>query len=98
MRVDLLLKKLCLVKSRSLAKRLCETGAVRLNGVAPRSSALVRANDRLTVHLARESFTIEVLEIPGKQLSRSSAPDYYRRVETPPGDERRDRDPDIDDA
>jgi len=98
MRVDLFLKNICLVKSRSLAKRLCENGAVLLNGVTPRSSAGVRAGDRLTIHFARESTTIVVLEVPGKQLSRSDAPDYYRRVETPPEDGRSDRDDDPDEA
>ena len=97
MRVDLVLKYFCIAKSRSIAKRLCENGSVLLNGAVPKSSNVVRPGDRLTIHFARETLTIVVLETPGKQLSRSSAPDYYRRVETPPEDERPSRNVGLDD-
>ena len=43
MRVDLILKYLCLVKSRSIAKTLCEKHLVLINGEPARPSARVGA-------------------------------------------------------
>ncbi|NIM19311.1 MAG: hypothetical protein GTO51_02920 [Candidatus Latescibacteria bacterium] len=84
MRIDLLLKYLCLVKSRSIAKSLCENGAIRIGVRRARPSSAVREGDRLTLELRGGSLLIEVLEIPKKQLSRSAAPQYYQRIEWTP--------------
>lgn len=86
MRVDLTLKYLCLVKSRSIAKALCERGLVLVDGEPARSSTRVTAGRRITVHFRSRTLTIELVELPGKQLSKATAVDYYRRVETPNSD------------
>lgn len=83
MRIDLVLKYLCLVKSRSIAKSLCDGGRVFVAGTAARSSTPVRAGDRVTVQFPRRTVTVEVLEVPEKQLSKSNALAYYRHIETP---------------
>jgi ribosomal 50S subunit-recycling heat shock protein len=90
MRIDLVLKYLCLVKSRSIAKSLCDDQRVFLNGAAVRSSATVRAGDRVTVHFARRSVSVEVETVPEKQLSKSNALTYYRSVETPVSERQED--------
>jgi ribosome-associated heat shock protein Hsp15 len=81
MRIDLLLKYFCLVKSRSIAKNLCEKGAVLLGGRAVRPSTTVREGDRVAITKGGGTLEIEVLRIPEKQLSRTSAPDYYTRIQ-----------------
>ena len=86
MRIDLTLKYLCLVKSRSIAKTLCEREAVLVNGKTVRPSAAVPEGARITIRFARNTKTIELLEIPEKQLSKSAALDYYRLVDTPNGE------------
>lgn len=78
MRIDLVLKYLCLVKSRSIAKSLCEKERVLVNGTSVRPSSGVKAGDRVTVHYAAKSLTIELIETPEKQLSKSKALTYYR--------------------
>jgi ribosomal 50S subunit-recycling heat shock protein len=83
MRVDLTLKYLCLVKSRSIAKTLCEKHLVLVDGEPARPSTRVSAGGRITVHFRNRPLTIELLDIPRKQLSKTAAVDYYRRVETP---------------
>lgn len=90
MRIDLALKHLCLVKSRSMAKSLCDGHKVLIDGKAVRASHRVNAGERITIHFRARTVTAELLEIPRKQLSKSAAVDYYRPVETPPGDARRD--------
>ncbi len=88
MRVDLVLKYLCLVKSRSLAKALCESGRVLVDGEPVRPAARLSAGRRVTVQFSQRNLTFELLEVPQKQLSKSAAVDYYRPVETPPADSR----------
>jgi len=82
-RIDLTLKYLCLVKSRSIAKTLCEREAVLVNGKTVRPSAAVPEGARITIHFARNARTIELLRVPEKQLSKTAALDYYRLVDTP---------------
>ena len=86
MRVDLTLKYLCLVKSRSIAKALCEKGLVLVDGRPTRPAARAAAGSRVTILLRKRTISIELLDIPGKQLSKSTAVDYYRPVETPRAD------------
>jgi ribosomal 50S subunit-recycling heat shock protein len=90
MRIDLALKNLCLVKSRSAAKSLCDNRKVVIDGNAVRASHRVSAGVRITIHFRARTLTVELLELPRKQLSKSAAVDYYRPVETPRTDERRD--------
>mgnify|MGYP001555877126 CR=1 FL=1 len=95
MRIDLTLKYLCLVKSRSLAKTLCEREAVLVDGNTVRPAASVQPGARVTLHFASRSRTIEILTVPEKQLSKSAAVDYYRPIETPREDARPDDEDDF---
>ncbi len=90
MRIDLALKHLCLVKSRSVAKSLCDNRKVVIDGNTVRASHRVSAGERITIHFRARTLTVELLETPRKQLSKSAAVDYYRPVETPRTDARRD--------
>ena len=47
MRVDQLLDKLCLIKTRSMAKKACDLNLVSINGKIVKASAEVRANDEI---------------------------------------------------
>ena len=80
MRIDLVLKYLCLAKSRSIARALCDQGRVRLNGDVARASATVHAGDRVTIRYAERTLEIDVLEVPERQASRPEAPRHYRVV------------------
>lgn len=87
MRIDLTLKYLCLVKTRSVAKALCDDGRVLLDGNPARPSRIVAAGSRITIRFRARTVTVELTELPRKQLSKSAALDYYRPVETPRSDE-----------
>jgi ribosomal 50S subunit-recycling heat shock protein len=87
-RIDLTLKYLCLVKSRSLAKTLCNRNLILVDGKPVRPAAVVSAGVRITIHFARGTHTVELLSVPEKQLSKSAALDYYQRVDTPHTDSR----------
>jgi ribosomal 50S subunit-recycling heat shock protein len=88
MRVDLALKYLCLVKSRSSVKHLCDDGAVLVNDRPVKASAPLRAGDRIAVRFPERTLAIELLLVPEKQLSRSVSSTYYRTiVDSGPGKE-----------
>jgi len=80
MRIDSLLKTLCLVKTRSLARKGCETGGVRINGAVVKPSRTAAAGDSIEVHRPGHSIVIELLEVPAGQVSKKDAPSYYRVV------------------
>ena len=86
MRIDLVLKYLCLLKSRSQAKTLADKHLIAINGEPVRASQTVHAGDRISLTIRRETHSIEVVSVPEKQLSKSDAPSYYKMVETEPGD------------
>lgn len=78
MRVDLALKRLLLVKSRTEGKEACDVGAVRINGKPVKASAEIRPGDRVSVAYAQHTLEIELLEEIGKNVSRAQAKTFYR--------------------
>jgi ribosomal 50S subunit-recycling heat shock protein len=77
-RVDLALKRLLLVKSRSEGKEACDVGAVHINGKRARASAEVRVGDLLRVEYAHRTLEIELVGEIGHNVSRAVAPTLYR--------------------
>ena len=77
MRVDLALKYLCLAKSRSSVKTLCDNKLLTINGRAAKPSATLHVDDMITLELASRELTIRLVDIPHKQLSKSIALSYY---------------------
>jgi ribosomal 50S subunit-recycling heat shock protein len=78
LRVDVLLHRLCLTKSRSEAKAACEAGAVMLDGRRARPSDTVAAGRRIEVKYPSRLLEVELLELPGKSVSKKAARDLYR--------------------
>ena len=78
MRVDLALKRLLLVKSRTGGKEACDVGAVRVNGKPVKASAEVRPGDRIRVDYAHHTLEVELLDEIGKNVSRARAKELYR--------------------
>jgi ribosomal 50S subunit-recycling heat shock protein len=80
LRVDVLLHRLRLTRSRSEAKAACEVGAVFVDGKAARPSESVVAGDRVTIRFPRRLLEFELLEVPGKSLSRQAAREFFRTL------------------
>ena len=87
MRLDALLKSLCLVKTRSQGRKGCEAGRVKLNGLSSKPSREVRAGDIIEIRFPDKDLIIEVSEVPHGQASRKLAGAYYRVVRETPRDE-----------
>ncbi len=78
LRVDVLLHRLCLTRSRNEAKTACEAGAVSLNGRNARPSDTVLAGARIEVRYPARTLELELVELPGKNVSKKAARDLYR--------------------
>lgn len=81
MRLDQLLNKLCLVKTRSQAKKACDANLVKINGKSAKSSASVVENDILEYSIFGNFFKVRIIDIPKGNVAKSKAPDYYSLLE-----------------
>ncbi len=91
MRLDMLLKSLCLVKTRSQGRKGCEAGRVKLNGLGSKPSREVRAGDVIEIQYPQKTLVVEVSEIPRGQVSRKQAGEYYRVIRETARDEAPDQ-------
>jgi ribosome-associated heat shock protein Hsp15 len=78
LRLDVLLHRLCLTKSRSEAKTACEAGAVFLDGRPARPADPVPPGRRVEIRYPSRTVEVELLETPGKSVSKKAARDLYR--------------------
>jgi ribosomal 50S subunit-recycling heat shock protein len=78
LRLDVVLHRLCLARSRSEAKAACGSGAVLLDGRPGRPSDAVAAGARIALHAPARSLEVELLAVPGRNVSRKAARDLYR--------------------
>ena len=72
------LHKICILKSRTLAKEACERGKVWLNGAPVKGSHDVHAGDLIRCNLGVRILELEVTDVPLGQVSRKDAKEYYR--------------------
>ena len=82
--MDLALKRLLLVKSRSEAKEACDVGAVFVNGKPVKASAEVNAGDLVRIDFAQRTLEVEVLGDIGRNISRQQARELVRVVRDEP--------------
>ena len=86
MRVDLLLNKLCLTKTRSIAKTACDKNLVWINGKQAKASALIKAGDKVVFRLYGAEHELLITQLPLGNVAKKDATNYYeliRRVELP---------------
>ena len=82
MRIDKLLWKLRLTKTRSRAQILVAGGHVRRNGIRVlRASQAVASGDTLTLPLTAGVLVIEVLELPIRRGPAAEAQACYRTLD-----------------
>lgn len=82
LRVDVLLDRLCLTRSRSEAKSACDSGAVSVGGQQAKANQSVAIGDRIAIEFPGSSLEIEVVELPPKSTSRTAAREMYRVIRT----------------
>jgi len=81
MRIDQILNKLCLVKTRSIVKKACDLNLVKINSKIAKASNKVETNDIIEYNLNGYLTKIRLLEIPQGNVSKNSAPKFYELLE-----------------
>ena len=76
MRLDVWLSKVCLLKTRSMAKKGCQAGRILVDGEPARESRQLHPGQRVTLP-DRE---VKVLEIPEGNVAKKDAGKYYEEV------------------
>ena len=76
MRLDKYLKVSRIIKRRTVANEACDAGRVEVNGKVARASYGVKVGDVITVNLANNSRSYEVLEINEHALKQEAASMY----------------------
>ncbi|MBW6515696.1 MAG: RNA-binding protein [Candidatus Cloacimonetes bacterium] len=80
MRIDQLMNKLCLVKSRSVAKKACDHQLVLINGEPVKASSTVHENDTLQYSIYGYLTVIKIIKIPLGNVSKKNATEYYEVI------------------
>ena len=84
MRIDLYLKRCGLMKHRSLAKRACDNGIVRIDGIRAKPSKEVKVGQEVTIRFRDRLLKIEIVGIPGKSVPKKEVQQIYRIVSDEP--------------
>ena len=77
MRVDQLLNKLCLIKTRSIAKKAADKNLIKINGKIANASSNVLAGDLIEYELYGYYNKLKIVEVPKGNVSKVSAPTFY---------------------
>jgi len=77
-RLDLFLHRVCVLKSRTLAKEACDRGKVTLNEEAAKGSRSVSPGDRIRLDLGVRILELEVTAVPEGPVAKKDAGRYYR--------------------
>ena len=81
MRIDLLLNKLCIVKTRNIAKNACDKGAVIINNKTAKASQEVRVNDIIEINMFGYKTIIKITNIPTGNVAKKDVMMYYEMKE-----------------
>ena len=79
MRLDKYLKVSRLIKRRTLANEVCDSGLVSLNGRPARASSEVKVGDVITLTLGRRRVSVEVLAV-AEAVGKADAAALYREL------------------
>ena len=81
MRIDLLLNKLCFVKTRSVAKKACDKNLVKINNKIAKASTNVNDGDIIEYKLYGYFNKLRIITVPQGNVSKNNAPQFYEIIE-----------------
>jgi ribosomal 50S subunit-recycling heat shock protein len=80
-RLDVFLKRVGLIKQRSLAKEICDGGRVSMDGRVAKAGKEVGPGRLVGIDLETERLEIEVLDLPSRNYRREKGRVFYRIIE-----------------
>ncbi|KMT22047.1 RNA-binding S4 domain-containing protein [Clostridium cylindrosporum] len=79
MRLDKFLKVSRIIKRRTVAKEVCDTGRVLVNGKAAKAGTSLKISDIIEIGYARGSIKAEVIDLKD-HVTKDGARDLYRII------------------
>ncbi|PAF51924.1 hypothetical protein BKH42_07910 [Helicobacter sp. 13S00482-2] len=81
MRIDKFINTTNIVKKRSIAQDMCETGVVSINGIVAKSSRDVKIGDIIEIKYLETTKKYKVLQIPIlKSIPKTKSEEYVIEV------------------
>jgi len=80
MRIDIVLNKLCIVKTRSIAKNACDKKAIILNDKPAKASNETNIGDIIQCNMFGFITTIRLIEIPEGNVAKKDVMKYYEII------------------
>jgi len=84
MRIDLLLNKLCLTKTRTIAKNACDKNLVWINQKPAKASHEVKAEDIIRFDLYGFKHEIQILQTPTGNVAKKDTTTFYKLLDKTP--------------
>jgi len=81
MRVDQLMNRLCLTKSRTIAKKAGDLGLLKINGHLVKASSVMHDGDILEYALYGYQMRIKIIKVPTGNVAKKNATEYYEILE-----------------
>jgi len=81
MRLDKFLKVSRLIKRRTVANEVSDTGRVYVNGNPAKASKQLKEGDEIEIKYANRTVSVRVLKIPSNNVSIQEAPTLYEIME-----------------
>lgn len=80
MRLDQYLSKVGLIKRRTLAKEMADSGLIKVDGRRSKPASEVKAGDIISIGGSRP-LTIEIKDIPLGNVKKEEREGYYRKID-----------------
>lgn len=80
MRLDKFLKVSRLIKRRTVANEVSDTGRISVNGNPAKAGKQLKEGDIITIEYANKTVSVKVLRIPLNNVSIQEAPGLYEEI------------------
>ena len=80
MRIDVLMNKLCLVKTRSIAKNACDKNAIIVNDKIAKASLEIKNGDVIIINMFGYKTTIKITNIPTGNVAKKDVMSFYEMI------------------
>jgi ribosomal 50S subunit-recycling heat shock protein len=76
-RLDVVLNRLCLTRSRNEAKVACEAGAILVSGKPAKPSQDIHPGQTVTLRFTQRILEVRLLQVPEVSISKKAAREMY---------------------
>jgi ribosomal 50S subunit-recycling heat shock protein len=77
LRLDVFLKRVGLIKQRTLAKQICDRGSVRVDGKKAKAGKEIGVGRTIEVRLRDEQIELRVADMPTRSYKRNVGEAFY---------------------